>query len=241
MAPPAPADRPLVCPRDETCPSPRHHDTYRGYLAGCRSRPATDGNAEHSQAWRDGERRTADATGTIRRLRALVLRGWTTRELARRLYCVDRYVQRLANGAHGRVWQTTAERVDEVWVELAETDPPPPGPQTGRMIRRALSKGWAPVEAWDYVDIDDPTAVAWDQPTPGRLLIARKVEQAAEDRARVVELTRAGSTREAIARDVRLSERAVDRHRERARELGELPPLETPAELDPVAPAEDAA
>lgn len=230
MAPPDRASRPARCPRDETCPSPRNHDDLNGYLKGCRSLAATDANSANSAAYRAGEVtiRYVDATGPVRKLQALGVLGYDGKSLAARAGVSVQQINRVMNHEHGRLHPYTVEWVEALWIELSETEPPA-GLVAEKARRLAARKGWAPVEAWDYVDIDDPDA----RPTGKRRHRRRgtpappsaAIEQAAQRRALVVEATRAGDSAELIGSRLGITPRAVQRLRTAARDRGELPKL----------------
>lgn len=93
--------------------------------------------------------RNADATGTARRLRALVAIGWPMEQLAP---LFGMYPTALGNIARGEVQQvrtTTADLVALHYQHLTRT----PGPSNRTRIL-ARKKGWHGPAAWD--DIDDP-------------------------------------------------------------------------------------
>lgn len=88
------------------------------------------------------------ATGTTRRLQALVALGWTQTELAARIGWT---VQNLGPLVHGQRWlvaQSTASLVAALFGELSMI----PGPSI-RARLLAQRRGWAPPLAWE--DIDD--------------------------------------------------------------------------------------
>lgn len=93
-----------------------------------------------------------DATGTNRRLQALVAIGWSQAELCRRLGVLR------TNCPLGRekVTKGTADTVRALYDEL--WDQPRSGGFAERARRTAKRKGWAPPMAWDDETIDDPAA-----------------------------------------------------------------------------------
>jgi hypothetical protein len=99
---------------------------------------------------------SVDATGTRRRLQALVAIGWPTNELGARLGNKSRYLKPLHAD---RVSRQTAESVDALYEQLKDT----PGPDQ-RAVRRGARLHWAPPGYWD--DIDNPDAVPAGLPTP---------------------------------------------------------------------------
>lgn len=105
---------------------------------------------------RMAERAVVDATGTRRRLRALVAIGWSQTQLAERLGMTPNNFWPLVQG---RANVTAARRravvqlYDDLW------DKPPAGDALARKSRRyAEQRGWVPPLAWDDDQIDDPAA-----------------------------------------------------------------------------------
>ena len=89
------------------------------------------------------------ATGTRRRLQALAVMGWTVRDIQERSGLPWSTLASVRNGTTTAVNVSTADRVAEVFAELAMK----PGPSTqGKST--AERKGWAGPLCWD--DIDDP-------------------------------------------------------------------------------------
>jgi hypothetical protein len=119
------------------------------YYRGCTKLTSTIANALLGVKFKESERYLIDPTGTRRRLEALAALGWTFGDLAQR-FGVDTTTPRKWC-VHPLVARTTAERVKQLYRDLAAT----PGPSE-RARRRAVRKGWAPPAAWD--DIDDPNA-----------------------------------------------------------------------------------
>lgn len=101
-----------------------------------------------------------DATGTIRRLQALVAVGWSQVRLARALGINRPNFTRFM--AQDKVRVTTAQAVRDLYARLWDA-PPPAGTgyeRNGRRIalRYAASRGWVPPAAWDDDEIDSPNA-----------------------------------------------------------------------------------
>ncbi len=105
-----------------------------------------------------------DATGTRRRIQALIWNGQSMAVLARRLGCQRREVRELLF-IRRHVTPQTAEKIRALYREL--WDQPPPGEtprekQAAAKARKyARARGWVPPLAWD--NIDDPDSV----PVPG--------------------------------------------------------------------------
>jgi len=88
-----------------------------------------------------------DATGTWRRLQALVAIGWPQQELAKRLYQSSRGLQFRKT----RVELRTAEKVKALYAELQDTSG-----YSARARNDAVRKGWLHPGWWDEETIDDP-------------------------------------------------------------------------------------
>lgn len=134
------------------------HDRCR--CDDCRRQHARDHKAWTLKALR-GQVETIDATGTVRRLRALCATGWSRRELAAILGMEKSAVDRLVNGVEV-CWRSTARRVKDAYETHWQG---PPEPTTGheracrtRTIGVARSQGWAAPMDWDEGAIDNPEA-----------------------------------------------------------------------------------
>ena len=130
---------------------------------GCRCTPCRRQHARDHKAWMlralRGQTETIDATGTVRRLRALCVIGWSRRELAAILGMEKSAVDRLVGGVEV-CWRSTARRVAGAYETHWQGPPEPTTPHERacrtRTIGTAIKQGWAPPLAWD--DIDDPAA-----------------------------------------------------------------------------------
>lgn len=114
-----------------------------------------------------------DATGTRRRIQALVAFGWPLAEQARRLRRSLRNFRDLLT--QKQVTARTAREVADLYEQMSAT-PPPAGWVTTRTRRFAARNGWEPPLAWD--DIDDPDATpntdpADDEPDIDEVLVRR--------------------------------------------------------------------
>lgn len=99
-----------------------------------------------------------DATGTRRRLQALVADGWPQRTIAARIGKGERGISYLIRG--NLVQRQTADAVAAVYKELEHEDPMECGASayaSNRARERARAEGWPGRSAWDS-DIDDPGA-----------------------------------------------------------------------------------
>lgn len=137
------------------------------------------------------DQRDVDATGTVRRIRALVAIGWPLAQLAPRFGLYVTALGRIANGQLEHVRATTADTIALDYRHLART----PGPSV-RARRHAAAHGWYGPAAWDDRTIDDPTAVPEaDGPEPA----LSRDELAALRRTEILHLAKYGVTSEEIA------------------------------------------
>lgn len=95
-----------------------------------------------------------DATGSMRRLQALSVLGYTTRDIAARLGHMDpqTYIY-IANGRTRTIRRRTKQAIADLYDELWSV----PG-TSARSTIIAIRKGWVPPMAWDDDTIDDPAA-----------------------------------------------------------------------------------
>lgn len=128
-------------------------------------RPLRAVSAEALLAVRAGaaapEARDLDATGSRRRLQALVACGWPMRELARRLAMDHRDLAALIHGRTTRVSGPTVARIRALYDQLWNVPPTAAGVSPGRArhaLRTSWRHGWAPPLAWDDDDLDNPAA-----------------------------------------------------------------------------------
>jgi hypothetical protein len=106
-----------------------------------------------------------DATGTRRRIQALLALGWTLTDLGRRLGVTNRAIGHYSCGARREVLAGTARDVATLYDQLSMQ----PGP-SAITRRRARQAGWHRPLCWDDDLIDDPTfqPVGCCSETPGR-------------------------------------------------------------------------
>lgn len=101
-----------------------------------------------------------DATGTQRRLQALVAIGWPQAVLARKLGKEPSNFRQLMHQPY--VWPVTRDQVsalyDELWNEPPAELPGRAGADVRAARALATAKGWPPPLAWDDDLIDDPAA-----------------------------------------------------------------------------------
>lgn len=146
-------------------------------------------------------RRIVDATGTRRRLQALMVLGHTMADVARRAGVGVSSLQQTADGRWDTIRATTAAKVARVYRQLSTT----PAPRTlwsEKSRNHAMARGWHGPMAW--ADIDDPRCV----PDPDEPTAPRHVH--ADD---VAELAARGLDDEEIGRRLRVSARTVLRAR----------------------------
>lgn len=101
-----------------------------------------------------------DATGTTRRVQALMALGWSSAKIGRRLGILTSNMAPLVHGQR-QVVKTTADAVRDLYDELSMTLPPQETHRdkiaASRARNMAKANGWLPPLAWDDERIDDPT------------------------------------------------------------------------------------
>lgn len=135
------------------CTAPKHgtltaYNTHRCRCDTARAAHARDEVRRRLDALR-GITRLVDATGTHRRLRALMAIGWRARDIAPRIGWPSGELDTIFR--RSSVHRDTAARVTAVYDELADT----PGP-SDQTRRRAVRAGWLAPLWWDDDVIDDP-------------------------------------------------------------------------------------
>lgn len=184
------------------CPSTTRHDTLAAFdWPGCRCPLARKANARRQKTYQferaQGIYRTIPATGSARRVRALIAIGWSQDLLGARLGVS---VQRLSHlhRKQKRVLTTTAARIDALYRELSDT----PGPSY-RARSAGRRYGYLPPMAWDDDTIDDPAAepAEWSRPER-RVRAADRVED-------IVWLRRAGTPDDQIAERIGLNPKSL--------------------------------
>ncbi len=151
------------------------HGTVSAHRGGCRCPEAVEAQRIYRKRLREGRHRPAivDATGTRRRLKALQTIGWRWCDLAPLFGCTSyKAVQKwaISNTVHDDTRQRVRAVYDVLWATLGPSEV---------LRRQARRKGWAPPQAWDDDDIDDPNAQpAMDGPVddqPDEVAVARAV------------------------------------------------------------------
>lgn len=154
-----------------------------------------------------------DATGTRRRIQALVAMGWTLNALGPHL---GFHPRRLSDFLHTeRVLASTARRIADRYRIVQTWHPADHGvPATSQTMARNLAarEGWHGPLAWD--DIDDPDC----EPETGGVdhSTASRKRKVFADPQRVARLTAQGMTAEEIAQVIGCHKRTVVRARGRA-------------------------
>jgi hypothetical protein len=97
-----------------------------------------------------------DATGSIRRLRALSRMGYTQRQIAGALGVSSERVSQFARGRHTHLKPETVKAIAAVYRQLCRAAPTGPYVDSAREL--AEQKGWFGPGAWDDATIDNPAA-----------------------------------------------------------------------------------
>lgn len=169
-----------------------------------------------------------DATGTRRRLQALVASGWPQARLAARLNMTPGNFS--GTMRRPQVTVRTARLAAALYDELWREDPRAHGVDNqaySRARNHASTRAWAPVGAWDDDTIDDPQA----QPCTGEQQHPNREELATIRREEVEHLDRCGLSESEIATRLKVSARHV---RDTLRHLHGDPPSACPPGPEPV-------
>lgn len=153
--------------------------------------------------------RDVDATGTVRRIRALIAIGYPGAHIAKAIGMHHDALNKIARGEMANVRATTATTVARVYRQLSLK----PGP-SARARELAAKNGWHGPMAWDA--IDDPAA----QPEVD-LHADKRGRTARIDDTQVAHLTDEGLSAEQIAWELGCHERTVKRARSRARDMAQ--------------------
>lgn len=140
---------------DPGCPRPdlKRHDVYSSVRYGCTCAAALADKRRYQKLHFHGyaQPRRIDATGTRRRLQALLALGHSRKYIGECLGITERAVGFHMNDK--KVTLSFAERVLRVYKALSFT--PGTSPRTSEHAQR---QGWVPPLAWDDDEIDDPAA-----------------------------------------------------------------------------------
>ena len=197
------------------CTASRHGTTAAYNHDGCRCPDAKRASNRYDKVKRLRKARgvtaphaSVDATGTRRRLHALMATGWSYEHLADRLGVTPPAVRQWCN--REQVKPSTVATVRALYEELWRV----PGPSE-HARRRAAARGYLPPLWWDDDRIDDP---AYD---PRRDVVSKaqlRDEARWERIERVARLTRAGWSLTQIAQELDKHPRQVSRDLEDYRE-----------------------
>jgi len=152
-----------------------------------------------------------DATGSSRRLQALVALGWPTRQLATHMGSADHGTVTDITSCNNRtIRRATADAIKALYDDLGMTQGP-----SRISAARAAKRGWLPPLCWDDDTIDDPAATpdASAVARPGR----RTREELVEDFA---DLRSHGLTFAGAADRLGMSEQVLERTLYRAKADG---------------------
>jgi hypothetical protein len=127
-----------------------------------RIRPKTAARilAVHAGLEQIADHAVIDATGTRRRLQALVAAGWPQNHLADRLGIAPPNFHTTIGAEH--ILARTARAVAELYNQLAQADPGHHGVNAGSCLKarnHAAKRGWPPPGCWDPDTINAPDAV----------------------------------------------------------------------------------
>lgn len=142
-------------------PTDPRHGTTAGYHQGCRCAGCKRALARYEKACRlDRLRggRAVPALGAKRRLRALMVLGWSSQRIAVEAGMSHRnHVWRILHGQNGKptkwIQRQTDAWVRDVYERLSMQIPE--GHYVNRTRMYAARQGWAPPLAWDDIDNDE--------------------------------------------------------------------------------------
>ena len=154
----------------QLAPEDPRHGTWAGYVASCRldccraAAMAYQKRRAHDN--RNGRERTVPATGTVRRLEALVALGWSFKDVGDRLGKKHQTIHQWHKGQ--RVYKRTAEAVAGLYDELSMTLPPQDTAAqrntVARMKTTARRHGYLPPLVWDDIDTDRAPSTSTVEP-----------------------------------------------------------------------------
>ena len=158
-------------------PDDPRHRSWAGYNAGCRDTCCREAARNYQKRLRhdrlNGRPRSFDITGTRRRLRALMRIGWSAELIAQHTDVGMSTIQALTSRTTIKVvYRRTNDRIIKVYDELSGR----PGPSK-EAVKHATRLGYVSPLAWEYVDIDDPSA----EPVglTGRYIVGDYIDEAA--------------------------------------------------------------
>jgi hypothetical protein len=148
-------------------PDDPRHGTYAGSIAHAISKTPTCEPCRTAGADYHRNRRAriylakgpleVDATGTYRRIEALMALGWSLRTIAAEIDKHMAYPSKLLRTRTPTIHRSTALAIADAYDRLSMKIPPD-SPYKTRNLRYAKRAGLAPPLAWDDSTIDDPEA-----------------------------------------------------------------------------------
>jgi hypothetical protein len=186
---------------DLWCTTQRHGTITAYSTDGCRCTSARAAMTAYEKGWRATGPRRIDATGTRRRLQALMAAGWSSRELGPRLFVHTSQVTKWVRIPS--ISTKSAARVADLYDQIGLDEGP-----SAYTRGRALRAGWPPPIEWGD-DIDDPAAKPLDI---DRIITGPR---AAADMGDVEMLIAAGATWASICARLDTSQKALARRLER--------------------------
>lgn len=155
--------------------------------------------------------------GTVRRLQALTVMGWSMRDLAGRYDVQEPTLAELRNGKHASVRPKFARLVERIYDELAEVEGP-----SNLAKARAINRGWFGPQWWDNPDdpAENPTREVVRLDTVDEVVVQRLMEgitteaNRAEKREAFRRLAGAGYTVRGMADRLGVTTRSIQRWRE---------------------------
>lgn len=140
---------------DKVCRARRHGTATAYQVDRCRCPSARDAQRRYIKRWKrdkeTGRTRKVDATGTHRRIQALMVNGWSLDQIMERAGYrkSGNWIKYDATTLHVNTAAKIAEVYNELW------DKPGPSKWTRTWAR---NQGYLPPLAWDDDTIDDPAA-----------------------------------------------------------------------------------
>lgn len=161
-------------------PDDPRHGTNAGYAAGCRGdrcrQAATRWHKELVLDHIRGHRRLVDATGTRRRIQALIALGYSGEMIAQARGSGD-WDEIRQFRTRPRVKATTAAEIADVYARLSATTPVGTTHRERQIISRtqnwARKNGWLPPIWWDDIDNPDETPSMHETSAPDPVVVDR--------------------------------------------------------------------
>jgi hypothetical protein len=155
-----------------------------------------------------------DATGTRRRLQALIALGWTMVQLGEGIGASSTAVYRLLRADRVRADRAAAvaDLYDRLWDQRPLLVTPHDKTNAAKAVKMAADHGWALPMAWDDDTIDDPNAV------PGGVGTASTGIRRLPEDDELLWLVAMGETDEALAQRFSVKVKSVKKARDRAQQ-----------------------